>query len=478
MTAGQRYGLAVRYESRFAFLYPSSLRFFPATLSGGIKLTERVWDFRGDSEEINLRDYVEVLLRGKWVIAIITFIAILTSAFVSFFVLEPVYEAKATIMVKQPNLGGGGQAEKDLARLVGEMGIYPQMGLETYRSQVRNSEVLSNVKYKLNLDMSLHDLRESIDAEVIKDSNLIRITVRSSDPNKAATIANTLVDEYMRFIDKMNVDQISGAKAVLSEQAAVAKKNLDRTLSELKSLVMSSRSADEIRREIEALTTLLTDYKSRMKEIEVEMAAISAQIAEAKRQLANTPDVIATEKSLLEDPLLGEVVSDSTGQRTKDLASFKFKSEEVNPVAASLKEKLAENEIELSGLKGTAEKLQQAVLKLQKELENLRKDLIDAEMRERELTEKAKIYEDAFLSFSSQEEQARIAEAARLGEKTLTLIEEAIPPVQPVKPRKMLNIAVAGVLGLMVGVFTAFFMEFWRTSTPSRPLPEYRHPAE
>ncbi|HHY38764.1 MAG TPA: hypothetical protein GX507_07560 [Clostridia bacterium] len=435
-------------------------------------MTERVWDSRGDSEEINLRDYVEVLLRGKWIIAIITVIAILTSAFVSFFVLEPVYEAKATIMVKQPNLGSGGQAEKDLARLVGEMGIYPQMALETYRSQVRNSEVLSNVKYRLNLDMSLHSLRESIDAEVIKDSNLIRITVRSSDPDKAATIANTLADEYMKFIDKMNVDQISRTRAVLAEQAATEKKNLDRTLSELKALVMSSRSADEIRREIEALTTLLTDYKSRMRQIEVEMAAISARITEARQQLANTPDVIATEKSLLEDPFLGEVVSDSTGQKAKDLAGLKFESEELNPVASTLKEKLAEDEIELSGLKGTARKLQQAILKLEKELESLRKDLIEAETRERELTEKAKIYEDAYLSFSSQEEQARIAEATRLGEKTLTLIEEAIPPVQPVKPRKMLNIAVAGVLGVMVGVFTAFFAEFWRTSTPSRPLAE------
>lgn len=450
----------------------TAIGFFSATRPGGMELEERVSNFRGDFEEINLRDYIEVLLKGKWIVAIITLIAVLTSAFVSFFVLEPVYEARAAIMVKQPDIGAAGQEQKDLVRLVSEMGIYPRMGLETYRSQVRNSEVLSNVKYRLNLGMSIHDLRESIDTEVIKDSNLIRITVRSSDPDRAATIANVLVEEYMKFIDKLNVEQISRARAVLSEQAAVEKKNLEQALSDLKSLAMTARSADEIRREIEALTALLTTYKSRMKEAEVEMAAISARIAEAKEQLASTPDVIATEKSLLEDPYLQEIVSESTGERATRLAGLKFTSEELNPVASTLKERLAENEIELSGLKGTVGKLKQAVSSLEKELEGLRKDLIDAETRERELTEKVKIYEGAYLSFSSQEEQARIAEAARIGEKTLTLIEEAIPPVQPVKPRKMLNIAVAGVLGVMVGAFTAFFMEFWRTSAPSRPLAE------
>ena len=36
----------------------------------------------------------------------------------------------------------------------------------------------------------------------------------------------------------------------------------------------------------------------------------------------------------------------------------------------------------------------------------------------------------------------------------------AIEPKEPVAPKKKLNIAIAGMLGLMVGVFGAFFGEF------------------
>ena len=35
-------------------------------------------------------------------------------------------------------------------------------------------------------------------------------------------------------------------------------------------------------------------------------------------------------------------------------------------------------------------------------------------------------------------------------------------PEKPVIPRKMLNTAVGGMLGLMVGVFVVFALEWWR----------------
>lgn len=40
----------------------------------------------------------------------------------------------------------------------------------------------------------------------------------------------------------------------------------------------------------------------------------------------------------------------------------------------------------------------------------------------------------------------------------------AAAPERPVSPRKMLNTAVAGALGLMLGVFGAFAIEWWQGS--------------
>jgi hypothetical protein len=60
-----------------------------------------------------------------------------------------------------------------------------------------------------------------------------------------------------------------------------------------------------------------------------------------------------------------------------------------------------------------------------------------------------------------------LEEGLKTGGKGLFIILQNAPlPEEPVSPRKMLNMAVAGVLGLMVSVFLVFFLEFWRKSAP------------
>jgi len=48
--------------------------------------------------EINLREIIEVLLKGWRLIAIITAISLMFSGIFSFFIQEPVYEAKTILM--------------------------------------------------------------------------------------------------------------------------------------------------------------------------------------------------------------------------------------------------------------------------------------------------------------------------------------------------------------------------------------------
>jgi uncharacterized protein involved in exopolysaccharide biosynthesis len=42
------------------------------------------------------------------------------------------------------------------------------------------------------------------------------------------------------------------------------------------------------------------------------------------------------------------------------------------------------------------------------------------------------------------------------------LASRASVPDRPVSPRKLLNTAIVGVLGLVVGVFAAFAIDYWR----------------
>jgi hypothetical protein len=60
-------------------------------------------------------------------------------------------------------------------------------------------------------------------------------------------------------------------------------------------------------------------------------------------------------------------------------------------------------------------------------------------------------------------EETRIA--VQGAQSTARLGSRAAVPEKPASPRKLLNTAVAGALGLMLSVFGAFGVEWWRSGT-------------
>ena len=77
-------------------------------------------------DEIDLRQYIEVLWHGRWVILAVTLCAMVSAGLVSFFLLDPVYESSVMFTVSLPQevqesledpvitsiLGGTPQAQK------------------------------------------------------------------------------------------------------------------------------------------------------------------------------------------------------------------------------------------------------------------------------------------------------------------------------------------------------------------------------
>ncbi|NLY36248.1 MAG: hypothetical protein GX046_03310 [Tissierellia bacterium] len=52
--------------------------------------------------------------------------------------------------------------------------------------------------------------------------------------------------------------------------------------------------------------------------------------------------------------------------------------------------------------------------------------------------------------------------------ENVQIIDKAILPKNPIKPKKLMNIAIAGVLGLMLGVFITFIVEFLDNTIKSK----------
>lgn len=84
------------------------------------------------------------------------------------------------------------------------------------------------------------------------------------------------------------------------------------------------------------------------------------------------------------------------------------------------------------------------------------------------LYRQVKVQETLFTLLTSQHEQAKIAEARDT--PTVQVLDQGIPADKRIRPRLLLNTAVAGLLALVIGVLLAFFLDYRARVRPTLPL--------
>ncbi|MEW6624924.1 MAG: Wzz/FepE/Etk N-terminal domain-containing protein, partial [Bacillota bacterium] len=174
-------------------------------------------------EEINLRELIEVLIRGKMLIAAITIAAVLVSGVFSFLIISPTYQAKAMLLINQPNIRAL-EADSMFSVLLESISQYPMMTIEGLRRQVKNPEVLKAVLDSVQASregMTLTGLADKIEVQAVKDTRLLEISVNDKDPAFAAEIANILSQEFIKFINEQNKHRMNQSVSFLEKQIQI-----------------------------------------------------------------------------------------------------------------------------------------------------------------------------------------------------------------------------------------------------------------
>ena len=420
-------------------------------------------------EEITLRELIEIILRGKWTIAAITIAAILVSGIFSFFIISPTYEARTTLMVS-PMVQSSGQARQNSAydTLLSYLSQYPQMSLETFRVQVTNPHILNQVIDALNLDRnqySLNALSNMISAEAVKDTNLIRISVKAKDPELAAKIANTLAPIYVDYLSATLQEQMGKSAAYVEHQMQEEQKNLEAATEALKNFLAQPQSVNELQKDVDAKLEQLTQFKTMLNELEVQENATRASLESAKAMLAKEPKILEVERSIMSDPVMAGIAGEKVGN-ISDVLDLTVKSQEINQNYTLLSDRVAQLEVELAGIISQKEALTANIQKIQKELEGLQTTLAQKQTEYNRLQQQYTIALDTYNTFLQKYQEARITTSSKIGDANIMVVSPAIVPEVPVAPRKALNVAISAVLGLMAGAFVVFFMDYWKNSEP------------
>lgn len=158
-------------------------------------------------EEIDLREYWEVL-RKRWLVVVsIPIIAALVSGVISYFMLKPVYQASTTLIVGK-KAEAPGQAAAQM--LDNNVLLANQQLAKTYAAIAQSRTIEENVIKDLNLPLAVEDLDKLITIDQVKTTEILEIQVDNTNPELAASIANTMAKEFSKaVIEIKKVDSVS-----------------------------------------------------------------------------------------------------------------------------------------------------------------------------------------------------------------------------------------------------------------------------
>ena len=426
-----------------------------------------------EEKEIDLRDYINVITKRKKTILTVFFVAVITTAVASL-LMPRVYQATTSIMIMPSRLQTAlspTQISLDVERATAT-GEYitpaPAISIPTHRALLKSNTVLERIIDKLKLtdqsgkSLTPDDLDERLNVEEAKGTNILRLEVEDSKPRIAKEIANAWAEEYLKYNHELISGEVKGTGDFVVSQFEIARENLLQSEEAIKDF-KDKHKVDLMRAELNIKKEKLNNEKREHLNLGIALKTKEDSLKELKEQIENQEKFIVVSKAITDDALWQrEGRGDLEG-----LDDRKLRSEEINPLYQALKTRIVNTEIELNTLKSRFGHLERSIELTRKEIDELEKIVNQKEFELTKLTRQAAIHKRTYDNLAIRLEEARIAKAMELGE--VRIVSPAIEPESPIKPKKGQMVAISGILSPMLGVFIAFFQEFWAKGKDKEP---------
>ena len=221
-----------------------------------------------NSNPIDLAWIIKVIRR--W-LKLIVGLAILAAvvAFLITFLLKPVYKATTTLMV-QPSRDSQSTAYNNL--------IAGQQLAITYSQMVTEPAVLEDVIAKLNLKLTTDELAKKIDVTQMRDTQLIQLTVSDSDPQQAQKLATTLSESFIARVQSLQQERYASALKATQDKIDAANKQIADTQAKIDALNLQNNN---LQVELTNLNTTLKNYQDDYNNIQQNYLSLQQSVAQS-----------------------------------------------------------------------------------------------------------------------------------------------------------------------------------------------------
>lgn len=171
--------------------------------------------------EIDLREVLEIIWRGKWIIIGLVVLAAVAAGFISTQLLEPTYEATATLLIMPPTY---------------QTSIEPKpLALETYRDLALTPDIASQIIRRLNLTngdgklLPAEAILRNVTVNIVASNNeqsrseaqrtgVLHLKATWNDPDIVRDIANTWAEIFMETTASIRKNESENVSGVILNQ--------------------------------------------------------------------------------------------------------------------------------------------------------------------------------------------------------------------------------------------------------------------
>lgn len=436
---------------------------------------------------LHLKDYLHIMFARKWIL-ISTFLVIVLSATAWVMLQEPVYRSICRLefkpsslkliqseeVVPTPDLSGNQSAFETFLETQYELILTPAVVHKTFEH------------FGLRHEPDYRDLpspedvfEEKFGIVPLPETRLVDIVYDSFDPEKGVRILDFLVREYVDDFNRKRRQDTQQALADLERDAETIRKNLQERSEQLQvfleenDILSFEKEEDIVLKRLLQLNESLTRAENDRIKAESRYNGIVKSMEEG------------TGNGRLEVDDIPEIVESQT------IRNLKSELIKASMEMADLKKSFGKNHPEVQAIQATVDYIEDRIdeeklsilssiereYRRAAELEtDLKAELENQQGRVADLNRKAGVYKLLRQEYETTKETydmrvKRISEiqtflTASSTNISITSPAEVLP--RPVKPRKALTIALAALVGLMLGLALCFFMEYLDTTLKTK----------
>jgi uncharacterized protein involved in exopolysaccharide biosynthesis len=459
----------------------------------------------------SLRDNFYIIFKYKLIVTVI-FFSVVCSAAIMTFLMPKVYESEAKIMVKfgrediymptssmmgnQPVLFDYSREERInseveilngrnlIEKVISDLGaskIYPDFDkkpllVNPFAKKLEPVEQENELFTKTTLLFM-----ENLSIEAVRKSNIIEIKYQHSNPFIAAQVVNKLIDVFLDF--HLNVYKKSHGYEFFDNQVAILKEKLVSSENEYETFCRDNNITllyEQKSLLLQSISTLKADHARTLTEIserEGKKRALSGH------STADFSEVAMGEETELNPMAISSIKSKLNELRLEEeelLSKFTPKSIPVTNIRKEIKkaqellkreEKIYHDkaitsiEHNLSALQKRGMVQNEQLSAYQRELDRIN----GLELRLKELERKVNQNEETYQLYVKHMEEARLSQAMDKQKiANISVVEPALPPMKPIKPNVLLNLALSLILGIFAGILISLYVEYLQHSFSNR----------